>query len=129
MPRQIRSARNSYVFLYGLPMKMMDKGVILNDTVVMDTFNKKQYWVLRAGFEKGIGSDSWFLYIDPKTYALEGYRFHHNRKPNDGEFIICEDIIVVQGIKIPKTRYWYSNENGEYGATDILESIEAWKYK
>jgi Family of unknown function (DUF6503) len=129
MPRQIRSARNSYIFLYGLPMKMMDKGVILNDTVTMDTFNKKQYLVLRAGFEKGIGNDSWFLYIHPKTFALEGYRFYHNRKPNDGEFIICEGMEVVQDIKIPKIRYWYSNENGEYGATDIVDRVEAWQYE
>lgn len=127
--RATRAARNSYVFLYGLPMKMADKGVILTDEVKIDTFNKKNYYVLRADFEKGIGTDTWYLYINPENYAMEGYRFYHNRKPNDGEFIICEGLLNVQEMKIPKIRYWYSNANGEYGATDIVERIEKWTWK
>ncbi len=127
--RATRAAKNSYVFLYGLPMKMADKGVILSDEVKIDTFNKKNYYVLKADFEKGVGSDTWYLYINPKNYAMEGYRFYHNRKPNDGEFIICEGLLEVQGMKIPKIRYWYSNSNGEYGATDIVERVEKWAWK
>jgi hypothetical protein len=128
MPRSIRSARNSYLFLYGLPMKFTDKGVIVSDTVRIDTFNQKIYLVLKAHFEKGIGNDTWYLYIDPKTYAVEGYRFYHNRKPNDGEFIICSEIIDIQKIKIPRVRTWYSNENGEYIATDIVVKSENWAW-
>ena len=129
--RAITMARNSYVFLYGLPMKMTDKGVKVSEEVKMDTFNKKNYYVLKADFEKGVGNDSWYLYINPTTFAMEGYRFYHNRKPNDGEFIICEGMIEVQGIKIPKNRTWYSNANGEYIATDMIEKAVpfAWKKK
>lgn len=126
MPRQIRSARNSYVYLYGLPMKLNDRGTILSDTVKVDTFNGKNYLVLTVKYEKGVGTDTWFFYIHPTTYALEGYRFNHNRKPNDGEFIICEDIIEVGGIRMPKVRLWHENETGKYMATDILEKVEDW---
>lgn len=129
MPRQIRSARNSYVFLYGLPMKLTDKGTMLNDTVKIDTFNGKKYLVLSIKYEKGIGTDTWFHYINPQTFALEGYRFHHNRQPNDGEFIICQDLIDVEGIKMPKIRLWHENKTGEYMATDILDKVEAWSGK
>ena len=129
MPRQIKSARNSYVFLYGLPMKLMDKGTMLSETVKMDTFNGKKYLVLSVKYEKGVGTDTWFHYINPQTFALEGYRFHHNRQPNDGEFIICQDLIEVAGIKIPQTRLWHENKTGEYMATDILEKVEAWTSK
>ena len=73
MPRQIRSARNSYVYLYGLPMKLNDRGTILSDTVKIDTFNGKNYLVLNVKYEKGVGTDTWFFYINPTTYALEGY--------------------------------------------------------
>ena len=127
--RAIKMARNSYLFLYGLPMKMQDKGIIITEEVKMDTFNKKSYYVIKADFEKGVGNDSWYLYINPTTFAMEGYRFYHNRKPNDGEFIICEGILDVQGIKIPKIRTWYSNENGEYIATDIVERTADWAWK
>lgn len=126
MPRQIKSARNSYVFLYGLPMKLMDKGTMLNDTVKMDTFNGKKYLVLSVKYEKGIGTDTWYHYINPKTYALEGYRFYHNRQPNDGEFIICQDLIDVDGIRMPKIRFWHQNKTGAYMATDILDRVEPW---
>lgn len=126
MPRQIRSARNSYVYLYGLPMKLNDRGTILSDTVKIDTFNGKNYLVLNVKYEKGVGTDTWFFYINPTTYALEGYRFNHNRKPNDGEFIICEDLIEVSGIRMPKVRLWHENENGKYMATDILDKVEDW---
>lgn len=128
MPRAIKMARNSYVFLYGLPMKLTDKGVILDPVVKRDTFNKKEYWVLKADFDKSVGKDTWFLYINPTTYAMEGYRFYHNRKPNDGEFIICEDLLKVQDMLIPRVRYWYSNSNGEFIATDIIEKSEKWKF-
>ena len=126
LPRQIKSARNYYVYLYGLPMKLNDKGTILSDTVKIDTFNGKNCPVLSVKYEKGIGTDTWFFYINPTTYALEGYRFNHNRKPNDGEFIICEELIEVGGIRIPKIRKWYYNENKKYIATDILEKTEDW---
>lgn len=127
--RAITSARNSYVFLYGLPMKMKDKGVKVYDEVKKDTFNKKTYYVVKADFEKGIGNDTWYLYINPTTYAMEGYRFYHNRKPNDGEYIICQDLINVQDVKIPKIRYWHSNANGEYIATDIIERSTKFSWK
>jgi hypothetical protein len=35
----------------------------------------------------------------------------------------------VQGIKIPQIRTWYSNENGEYIATDIVERTSNWAWK
>jgi Family of unknown function (DUF6503) len=129
MPKAIKMARNSYLFLYGLPMKMQDKGIIIADEVKVDTFNKKNYYVLKADFEKGIGNDSWYLYINPTTFEMEGYRFYHNRKPNDGEFIICQGLLNVQGMKIPQTRIWYSNMNGEYIATDIVERTKDWAWK
>jgi Family of unknown function (DUF6503) len=129
MPRAIKMARNSYTFLYGLPMKLTDKGVLLDPEVKRDTFNKKEYWVLKANFEKSVGKDTWFLYINPTTYAMEGYRFYHNRKPNDGEFIVCEDILTVQGMRLPRVRHWYSNETGEFIASDIIEKSEKWQWK
>jgi hypothetical protein len=129
--RAITAARNSYVFLYGLPMKLKDKGVKVYDEVKMDTINKKTYYVVKADFEKGVGNDTWYLYLNPTNYAMEAYRFYHNRKPNDGEYIICQDMITVQEVKIPRIRTWYSNATGEYIATDIIEKSEkfAWKKK
>ena len=111
---------------HGLPMKLNDRGTILSDTVKMDTFNGKNYLVLNVKYEKGVGTDTWFFYINPTTYALEGYRFNHNRKPNDGEFIVCEDLIEVGGIRMPKVRLWHENETGKYMATDILDKVEDW---
>lgn len=127
--RAITSARNSYIFLYGLPMKMKDQGITIRPEVETDTFNHKNCYAIRADFDKKVGNDTWILYINTSNYALEGYRFHHNRKPNDGEYIICQGIIKIQKIKIPQIRYWYSNENGEYIATDIVERSRPFSWK
>ncbi len=129
MPRAIKMARNSYLFLYGLPMKLEDKGINIAEEVKIDSFNKKNYYVLKADFEKSVGNDTWFLYINPTTFEMEGYRFYHNRKPNDGEFIICKGMLNIQDIKIPQHRTWYSNSNGEYIATDIVERTAKWAWK
>ncbi|MFZ4543943.1 MAG: DUF6503 family protein [Saprospiraceae bacterium] len=126
--RAITSARNSYLFLYGLPMKMLDNGITIRPEVEIDTFNGKKYYVIKADFDKKIGNDSWMLYINPATFAMEGYRFSHNRKPNDGEYIICQNTINIQGIKIPQVRYWHSNADGSYIATDIVEKAAPYSW-
>ena len=108
-------------------MKLTDAGTLLNDTVRTDTFNGRKCLVLTVKYDKGVGTDSWFHYLNPQTFALEGYRFSHNRQPNDGEFIICEQLIEVEGVKMPKVRHWHENKTGKFLATDILDKTEAWR--
>ena len=113
--------RNYYTYLYGLPMKLKDPGTILDPTLLDDNFQGKVCWGIKITYEAAVGKDIWYFYFDKKTYALIGYRFYHDEAKNDGEYICLEEEEEVNGIKVPKTRKWYMNQDDKFLGTDILQ--------
>lgn len=113
--------KNYYTYLYGLPMKLKDKGTIIHDKVQQKTFKGKDYLVLRVTYLKSVGTDIWYFYFDPKTYAMEVYQFFKDESKNDGEYILLTEEETMQDIKFPKKRAWYYNKDDKYLGTDILE--------
>lgn len=114
--------KNYYTYLYGLPMKLRDPGTVLGDEILEMSFQEKDYNTIRVTYEEGVGTDIWYFFFDKETHALSGYKFYKDESKNDGEYITLAGEEVVNGIKIPKTRAWYFNNNGEYLGTDILVS-------
>lgn len=116
--------KNYYTYLYGLPMKLKDPGTNIDPTVARKTFKGKEYLVVKAFYDEGVGSDVWFFYFDPTTYAMEVYQFFKGdpkgEGKNTGEYILLSELEVVEGIKMPKTRAWYYNKDDKYLGTDIL---------
>lgn len=112
--------KDYYTYLYGLPMKLKNPGTIINPKVTKASFKGKDYLRLRATYEKGVGEDIWYFYFDPLTYALQVYQFFHNETENDGEYILLDDLLEVNGIKMPKVRAWYYNKDNTYLGTDHL---------
>ncbi|TLP75894.1 DUF6503 family protein [Maribacter sp. ACAM166] len=112
--------KNYYTYLYGLPMKLEDPGSIIDSKVTKKSFKGKEYVVLKVGYDKEVGSDTWYFYFDPKTYAMEVYQFYHDESQNDGEYILLSEMISVNGMKIPKIREWFYNKDDGYLATDTL---------
>ena len=113
--------KNYYTYLYGLPMKLIDAGTIIHDKVETKTFKGKTYLRLKVTYDKAVGSDIWYFYFNPKTYALEVYQFFHDEAKNDGEYILLSDIENIEGIKMPKVRAWYTNKEAKYLGTDRLK--------
>ncbi|QXP80261.1 MULTISPECIES: DUF6503 family protein [Winogradskyella] len=117
--------KNYYSYLYGLPMKLKDAGTNLNDTVEKKTFKGKDYLVLKVTYDEAVGSDVWYFYFNPKTYAMEIYQFfktdeNGKEKPDSGEYILLSEETLLNGIKIPKARAWYYNKADKYLGTDTL---------
>lgn len=112
--------RNYYSYLYGLPMKLKDPGALLGEDVTTKTFKGKEYLVLKASYEEGVGNDVWYFYFDPKTYAMEVYQFYHDESKGDGEYILLDGLEEINGVKMPKTRAWYYNKDDKYLGTDVL---------
>nr|WP_299341263.1 DUF6503 family protein [Allomuricauda sp.] len=112
--------KNYYTYLYGLPMKLKNPGTLLDPKVTRKTFKGKEYLVLKASYEEGVGSDVWYFYFDPNSYAMETYQFYHDESKNDGEYILLDGIEDVGGIKMPKTRKWFYNSDDKFLGTDIL---------
>ncbi|MEM5566552.1 DUF6503 family protein [Psychroserpens sp. AS72] len=117
--------KNYYTYLYGLPMKLKDEGTIIHDKVERKTFKGKEYLVLKVTYDEGVGSDVWYFYFDPKTYAMGIYQFfktdeNGKLKPDSGEYILLTETTMIQEIKIPKNRAWYYNKDDKYLGTDFL---------
>lgn len=116
--------RDYYGYLYGLPMKLKDKGTQIDEKIKRVKFQGKEYLSIKVTYEAKVGDDTWYFYFNPKTYALEGYRFYHDETKNDGEYITLEGLETVEGIKIPKTRAWYINKGDKFLGKDVLLPAE-----
>nr|WP_321221543.1 DUF6503 family protein [uncultured Psychroserpens sp.] len=119
--------KNYYTYLYGLPMKLNDEGTIIHDDVERKSFKGKEYLVLKVAYDKSVGSDVWYFYFDPDSYAMEIYQFYKTDsngtvKLDTGEYILLTDTTVVNGIKLPRDRAWYYNKDDKYLGTDFLEN-------
>lgn len=112
-----------YGYLYGLPMKLTDEGVNVNDAENTEELDGETYKVLQVNYDPSVGSDNWFFYLHPETHAMKAYRFNHG-DPKSGEYILLEQELLVDGIKIPKIRKWYWNNTNKYIGTDTLIKAE-----
>jgi len=117
--------KNYYTYLYGLPMKLKDEGTHIHEAVESKTFKGKDYLVIKATYDKAVGSDIWYFYFNPETYAMEIYQFFKtddagNQKDDSGEYILLTDAVTINAIKMPKTRAWYYNKDDKYLGSDIL---------
>jgi hypothetical protein len=114
--------KNYYTYLYGLLMKLKDKGTIVNQKVTTKTFKGKEYLVLKVNYSKEVGKDTWYFYFDPETYAMEVYQFFKETK-DSGEYILLSGIETIKGFKMPKNRAWYYNKDDGYLGTDVLSIL------
>ena len=116
--------RNYYAFLWGLPMKLLDKGTLLDPDIQETTYQGETVQAVRVTYDTEVGSDVWYFYLDPKTHALAGYRFFHDEAEGDGEYITLDGQVEVAGLRLPKARAWYTNAEDRYLGTDTLVSLE-----
>ena len=118
--------KNYYTYLYGLPMKLKDPGTHISETIEVKSFKGKEYLVLKATYDEAVGSDVWFFYFNPETYAMEIYQFFKGdpkgKGKDTGEYILLSEEAIVNGIKIPKIRAWYYNKDDKYLGTDLLKT-------
>lgn len=112
--------RDYYSYLYGLPMKLQDPGTILSPVVQEVNFHGKRTLVLEVRYDPDTGSDLWYFYLDPETYALQAYQFYHDKAANDGEYILLEGEIQVGTMRIPQDRSWFTNKEGRFLGKDLL---------
>jgi hypothetical protein len=124
-PAQILTRRNFFLYLIGLPMKLRDSGTSLDPKAKRTNFHGRSVNELRVTYDASVGSDTWYFYLDWETCALVGHRFYHNESAGDGEYTILSDEIVGQGLRLPRIRKWYKNQDSEWFITHTIQSIEA----
>ena len=115
--------RDYYSYLYGLPMKLRDPGTRISPEAEKRTFQGKEYWVLEVNYDPEVGKDLWYFYFDPESFAMEAYQFYHDKAKNDGEYIMLEGEFLLNQMRLPKTRHWYTNGEAKHLGTDILQEL------
>ncbi len=123
-----RRWRDYYGYLYGLPMKLKDSGVNIAEGVISTTFQGQPVLALKVTYDEQVGSDTWYFYFNPNTYAMVGYRFYHDEAKNDGEYIVLSGMSIKNGMRIPKDRAWYVNADDRLLGTDYLVNMEVKRY-
>lgn len=112
--------RNYYSYLWGLPMKLMDSGTDIEDSVKTEILDGVSYHVVRVPYEK----DIWYFYLEPDTYRMAAYKFYQDEPNQKGEVIYLKGEAEFQGMKIPANRSWYRTEIPEFLGTDQLLEIK-----
>ncbi len=116
--------RNYYLYLWGLPMKLTDKGTQVEEKAKLTKFDSKEAYEVKVTYDAKTGSDIWFFYFNPENFAMIGYRFYHNLEKGDGEYILLEGSEFVFGLNIPKSRSWYTHKDSTLLGIDILTSFK-----
>ena len=123
--KQVLSKRNFFLYLLGLPMKLRDPGTRIDPIIQSTVFEGRQVHQLRVSYDSAVGSETWYFYLDPKTCALLGHRYYHNEAPQDGEYAVLTDEIRGVGLRLPRVRKWYGNQDWKWFITHTIESIDA----
>ncbi len=112
--------RNYYTYVWGLPMKLKDPGTIIEPSVVQRDFMGKSLLEVKVNYEEGVGTDEWYFYFDPESFALRGYRFYHDPILGDGEYISLEGEAEIGNLRLPAKRSWYLHQGNRYLGTDEI---------
>lgn len=121
---RLQTLRNYYTYLWGLPMKLRDPGTRLDPEVRETIFEGRPVRALKVTYAEGVGSDTWYFYLDRGTPALVGYRFYHDEAKVDGEYILLEGETTGGGLRLPRKRSWFTNQDRKHLGTDTLTTIE-----
>ena len=116
--------RDYYLYMQGLPMKLKDPGTIIHDQVGQEQFMGMNYHKLKVTYQEDVGSDTWYIYINPDTYAVEAYQFFHDEAVGDGEYITLEGEVKVGNMLWPETRKWYTNKEDKYLGKDVIVDVQ-----
>jgi hypothetical protein len=112
-------------YIYLMPMKLKDPGTIVAAEPETVEFDGRRVLGVTVTYDPDVGEHAWDFYFDPDTYALVGCRFHIEDPRSDGEYITFEGEIADEssGLRLPKVRAWYYNEDGTHLGTDDITSV------
>jgi len=117
---QILRLRDHYLYLYGLPMKLRDPGTLLDPLARRTTFRGGDALELRVSYDPEVGSDRWTFLVDPLHYSLLAGRVEHAAEADDGEIIVFDGLVEVDGLRLPRTRRRTTNRDRRDLGTDTI---------
>ena len=123
-PDRMETMKNYYQYLWLLPLKLKDEGTIIDPEVKTKDFFGKESLEIKVTYDPTVGKDIWYFYFNPQTSALQGYRFYHVEADNDGEYIILDGETTAHGVRLPKSRKWYTHKEDKFLGEDVLDKLD-----
>jgi hypothetical protein len=115
-----RLIRNYWIYLSGLPMKLLDEGTQLDSVVVEAQFEEYDCFKVKVQYPK----DVWYFYIDKNNFELRGKAFYKDEANNRGEKMILTGLVDVDGLKLSESRKWINTHDSVYLATDRIVNFK-----
>lgn len=119
-PSRALMYRNYYEYLYGMPMKLKDKGTNIDPTVKEVHFHGGDYYKIKVSYDIEVGTDTWYFYFEKDNYALGAYEFW-KKTPGDGEYMLLSGIKQMNGINMPQRISWFMTVDDRWLGMDVLE--------
>ena len=117
---RIEYLHNYYLYLYGIPMKLLVDPATEIGEATRVTFHGMEVFRVPVSYGEPWAQHDWAFYFDVNTYEMKAYQFWRKSPEEDGEYILCEGLETIAGIRHPKVRYWYMNADDLHIATDTL---------
>ncbi|HMP28742.1 MAG TPA: DUF6503 family protein [Saprospiraceae bacterium] len=118
---RIQYMHDVYQYLFGVPQILIHDLRYLNPVAKDTLFDGKKVWMLSFDYQNP-EKDNWKFFINTTSYQLEGYQFYKISPHEDGEYIILNDWVRIQGILFPKQKIWYWNTTGLFFRKDQIMS-------
>lgn len=116
--------KNFYHLLYGLPMTLDESAKEIIKTTVQN-FKGEPCYKLELELKEAVISKYWNLFVSKTTMESRGIEIVVPDKEDGGERIYFDELIVVNGIQIPRIRHWHELKNDHYSGSDlIIKEIE-----
>lgn len=111
--------KNFYQLLYGLPMSLKssyEKIVNTSDSF----FNGDECYKIKIILKEPMISKYWNLFVSKSNMKVKGIEIIYPDRPNEGERIYFDKLIIINGIKIPRIRHWHELKDDSYSGTDLI---------
>lgn len=111
--------KNFYKLLYGLPMSLNHSLKKIIGTSEK-TFNEEECYKIEIELKEAVISEYWNLYVSKSDMMVKGIEIIFPDSLDKGERIYFDELIVLNGMKIPRIRHWHKYYDDAYSGTDII---------
>lgn len=117
-PSRNMGYKKFYKLLYGLPMSLNDPQNEIVGTSE-SVFDGEKCFKIAMKLNEPMISEYWNLFVSKASMEVKGVEIVI--ADNDGgERIYFDELIVVNGIKIPRIRHWHELNNDTYSGSDLI---------
>ena len=125
-PETIARLKEAHMCNVGLPMELKKSGMVVDQKVGIAERFGKTYYLLKFVGEKGrvkhsIYEGTWFLYIDPVSYRIEGMRYQILERDL---YVKTAGELVINGIKMRQTEIIYDSNDDSHLNTNNFTFVK-----